>query len=185
MESPLTYSVATAIFTLVSGALLGKVGYYQLFLVLGGILITIGSGLIYTLDIGSSTGKYIGYQILVGIGDGLAVQVPVTACQALSKPVDIPAVTATVLCECAPISLANNFVSFASEQFHTSFLMLGNKSSSKSPALSASLRARAFSSIVSLHIYPTTLQISVRIWCLMWAHPSCVKRSILSRFQGF
>lgn len=82
---------------MIGGGLVGKVGYFQPFLILGAILATIGAGLIYTLDIGSSAGEYIGYQILFGAGLGIAIQVPVIAAQALSELADIPLVTASIL----------------------------------------------------------------------------------------
>ena len=89
----------TAVFTLVSGGLLSKFGFYQAFLVVGAALAAVGSGLIYTWDIEFSLGKTVGYQILAGLGDGIAVQVPITAVQAFTEPSDIPTVTATVLCK--------------------------------------------------------------------------------------
>lgn len=88
-----------AICTIIGGHIVGRVGYFQPFLLFGGTLLTIGAGLLYTLDIGSSAGQYIGYQILVGVGIGTAIQIPVTASQAFSEMVDIPLVTANVLCK--------------------------------------------------------------------------------------
>ena len=51
----------------------------------------------YSLDIQSSAGQYIGYQILFGAGLGISIQVPVIAAQALSVLSDIPLVTASIL----------------------------------------------------------------------------------------
>ena len=51
----------------------------------------------YSLDIHSSAGNYVGYQILFGAGLGISIQVPVTAAQALSDLSDIPLVTASIL----------------------------------------------------------------------------------------
>ena len=82
---------------MIGGGLVGKVGYFQPFLIVGAILATIGAGLMYTLDIGSSAGAYIGYQIVFGAGLGIAIQVPVIAAQALSPLADIPIVTASIL----------------------------------------------------------------------------------------
>lgn len=84
--------------SLVSGGLVGVIGYFQPFLLIGSIFATIGAGLLYTLDIGSSSAQYIGYQIIVGIGIGTSIQVPVIAVQALSEMAEIPLVTADVLC---------------------------------------------------------------------------------------
>ena len=54
--------------------------------------------MLYTMGLNPSTGQYIGYQILVGVGVGLSIQIPVMACQSLVDPVDIPVVTSMVLC---------------------------------------------------------------------------------------
>ena len=82
---------------MIGGGLVGKVGYFQPFLILGSILAIVGAGLMYSLDIHSSAGQYIGYQILFGAGLGTAIQIPVIAAQALSKMSDIPLVTASIL----------------------------------------------------------------------------------------
>ena len=100
-QSPRTLSLLTTscegICAMIGGGLVGKVGYFQPFLVFGSILAIIGAGLIYSLDIHSSAGQYLGYQIIFGAGLGFSIQVPVIAAQALSVPSDIPLVTASVL----------------------------------------------------------------------------------------
>ncbi len=82
---------------MIGGGLVGKVGYFQPFLMLGAGLATIGAGLIYTLEIHSSAGHYIGYQILFGAGLGISIQVPIIAAQALAVLSDIALVTASIL----------------------------------------------------------------------------------------
>lgn len=52
----------------------GKIGYYLPFSVAGAILIAIGNGLLATLSPSTSTGKWIGYQILIGVGRGIGLQ---------------------------------------------------------------------------------------------------------------
>ncbi|KAK1143054.1 hypothetical protein N8T08_007118 [Aspergillus melleus] len=90
--------LASSICTLLSGTLIKYVkGRFQLFLVVGSAVQIIGAGMLYTLGLHPSAGQYIGYQILVGVGVGLSIQIPVMACQALVDPVDIPVVTAMVL----------------------------------------------------------------------------------------
>jgi hypothetical protein len=84
---------------IISGILIMVIGYFTPLLAIGSGIFAIGAGLIYTLEIGSSVAKYIGYQAILGIGQGLAIQVPVIVCQAFSEPSDIPAVTAMVLCK--------------------------------------------------------------------------------------
>ena len=67
--------VGASLFTIISGGLIAKTGHYWPILLVGSVLATIGSGLIYTLDIGTSTGKWIGYQLLVGAGCGVSSQI--------------------------------------------------------------------------------------------------------------
>jgi hypothetical protein len=54
--------------------IVGKLGYYLPFSVAGAILIAIGNGLLATLSPSTSTGKWIGYQILLGVGRGIGLQ---------------------------------------------------------------------------------------------------------------
>jgi len=79
--------------------LLPRVQYYLLFLLTGAAFIAVGAGLLYTLEPDSNSAKYLSYQVLVGIGVGTCIQIPLTVSQALSAPEDISVVTATVLCE--------------------------------------------------------------------------------------
>lgn len=83
--------------SMLAGQVIGKIGYFQPLLIVGSILATVGAGLIYSLDVGSSVGRYIGYQIIFGAGLGIAIQVPVIAAQALSDVSDIALVTASIL----------------------------------------------------------------------------------------
>lgn len=77
------------------------VKFFKIPLVVGSVFLTAGAGLLYTLDFGTSMGKYVGYQIVFGIGVGTSIQVPVIAAQAFSTMEDIAATTATVLCTLA------------------------------------------------------------------------------------
>jgi Na+/melibiose symporter-like transporter len=79
--------------------MLGKFGYYQPFLWAGGILITIGSGLYYTLDPSSSAGSWIGYQIVAGVGQGIVIQLPAMVAQKVSSRQDLSVTVGIVMCE--------------------------------------------------------------------------------------
>ena len=95
--------LAMSIALLASSALVTWIGYFQPLLLAGGVLLTVGSGLIITLDIDSSAWKYIGYQILVGVGNGISSQIPLIASLAFAAPEDIALTTALVLCtNCLP-----------------------------------------------------------------------------------
>lgn len=56
-------------------ALVGKLGYYLPQAIFGAILITVGSGLLTLLGVGTSTAEWAGYQVIIGIGRGFTTQV--------------------------------------------------------------------------------------------------------------
>lgn len=88
-----------AILTLFGSIAVGKLGFFQPFIVIGSIITLVGSGLICTLDVDSTSAESIGYQVIVGTGTGLVTQVPVIVAQAVSAREDIPSAVATVLCK--------------------------------------------------------------------------------------
>lgn len=81
-----------------SGRAITKTGIATPYMVAASVIVTIASGLLFTLDIGTSTGKWVGYQILAGFGYGLALQVPVVVAQAFAEPADIAPTTAIIIC---------------------------------------------------------------------------------------
>lgn len=89
--------LGTVLTTIMSGFLISAFGHYVPYLFLGTVGATIGAGLLYTLDINSTSSQWIGYQALTGLGVGIAFQVPIIATQALSKPSDLSSATAMVL----------------------------------------------------------------------------------------
>lgn len=91
--------IAFSIATVVSGGSISKTGIATPYLPVGSVLTTIAVGLLYTLDIGTSTGKWIGYQIFAGAGYGLAFQVPIIVAQGTADPSDLASSTAIILCE--------------------------------------------------------------------------------------
>ncbi|KAI6782766.1 drug:H+ antiporter-2 [Emericellopsis cladophorae] len=89
--------ISVTIGTIVSGVLISAKGYYQPLLLGGGAVATIGAGLLYTLNIHSTTGEWIGYQILAGVGWGVAFQVPMIAVQGNAEPRDLASATGMLL----------------------------------------------------------------------------------------
>jgi hypothetical protein len=89
--------VAISLSTIVSGGLITAYGHYVPFMIAGGVLSTIGAGLIFTLDVNSPSSHWIGYQVISGVGVGLAIQVPIIAAQATSDPADLSSATAIIL----------------------------------------------------------------------------------------
>lgn len=57
---------------------------------LGSALFASGSGLIYTLNVDSTLGAQIGYQILAGAGLGACMQIPFIATQVVLPENDMP-----------------------------------------------------------------------------------------------
>ncbi|KAI9740060.1 MAG: hypothetical protein M1818_004811 [Claussenomyces sp. TS43310] len=80
-----------------SGMLVGRLGYYLPFSISSAILVAIGNGLLSTLSPGTSTGKWIGYQILAGTGRGLGLQIPIIAVQNTLPPAQISVAMALVM----------------------------------------------------------------------------------------
>ncbi|KAI9695776.1 MAG: hypothetical protein M1820_008448 [Bogoriella megaspora] len=93
----LPYILGISLLTIVSGGAITATGHYIPALVIGSVISTVGSGMIYTLDIGTSSSKWIGYQALGGIGIGIAIQVPIIIGQAVVDPIDLSSVTAMLL----------------------------------------------------------------------------------------
>ncbi|KAI1851283.1 hypothetical protein JX265_012304 [Neoarthrinium moseri] len=89
--------LTTSIISFASSILVGKMGYYKVYLMVGAIFVTVGSGMIYTLVPESTAGEYIGYQVLAAIGSGLVIQLNVLVAQAISPRVDIAVTVAIVL----------------------------------------------------------------------------------------
>lgn len=46
--------------------------------------------MLYTLQVDSNAGKWIGYQILTGVGSGAGVQIPFVAVQVVLSAKDMP-----------------------------------------------------------------------------------------------
>ncbi|KAH7253392.1 major facilitator superfamily domain-containing protein [Fusarium solani] len=75
--------LAVTISMIVSGIFISATGHGVPVMIFGSTLAVIGAGLLYTLDVDSSMGEWIGYQILGGIGWGVALQVPIIVSQAM------------------------------------------------------------------------------------------------------
>lgn len=93
---PLIISVAVC--TILSGALTSVTGTATPLAVLGSAILVIASGLVYTLSPNSPASQTIGYQILCGIGAGIAFQLPIIIGQGHTEKENMPSVTAIILC---------------------------------------------------------------------------------------
>lgn len=66
------------------------VGYYTPFIWVGAAIFPVGCGLLKLLTVDSTTGQWIGYQILAGAGSGICVQLPFIAVQCVLSQKDMP-----------------------------------------------------------------------------------------------
>ncbi|KAJ5591582.1 MFS multidrug transporter [Penicillium hispanicum] len=82
---------------LISGKLVERVGYYLPIIAGSAALMSVSNGLLSTLAPHTSTGKWIGYQILLGVARGLGLQMPIVAVQNAMPPPQIPIATALVV----------------------------------------------------------------------------------------
>ncbi|EUC27722.1 hypothetical protein COCCADRAFT_110947 [Bipolaris zeicola 26-R-13] len=78
------------VFTIVSGKLVQRFGYYLPFILVGGALNSIGSGLFTTVSTSTSVAKLVGYQLISGTGRGLALPMPMIALQSSLLPTEVP-----------------------------------------------------------------------------------------------
>lgn len=91
------YLMANAIFSIFAGIFVSKVGYFTPPAIVGTAIGCVGCGLLTTLQENTSTGMWIGYQIVASAGLGMAVQQTYTAVQTVLSNQDIPIGTAAVV----------------------------------------------------------------------------------------
>ncbi|KAK4141943.1 major facilitator superfamily domain-containing protein [Dichotomopilus funicola] len=83
--------VALLVFgAITSGSIMPKNGLYMPWYVAGAALVTIGCGLMYTVETNTPPANVYGYTILAGLGVGFYVMAGVGVNQALVEPHDIP-----------------------------------------------------------------------------------------------
>jgi len=111
--SPLTSGVdnlplvlAATVFALAGGAVVTKTGRAQQVMAAGSLLSTVAIGLLYTLDIGTPTSKWVGYQFFTGAAMAFAIMHGLTIAQANVGPEDLSAVTANLLCTSSHLFLS-------------------------------------------------------------------------------
>ena len=77
--------------------LTGKLRYYQPFMLLSAICLTVGSGLFAKLQSDTPPVKWVIYEIIVGAGTGVGTALPLLAVQDILQPSDVPVEYAVVL----------------------------------------------------------------------------------------
>ncbi|KAJ5365916.1 Major facilitator superfamily domain general substrate transporter [Penicillium concentricum] len=86
--------IAVVIVSVVSGTLVTIFGYYNPIMIMASITLSVGAGLLSTLDVDSGSGEWIGYQILMGMGVGFGMQQPFILVQNVLADEDVPIGTA-------------------------------------------------------------------------------------------
>jgi hypothetical protein len=93
----LPFNAFFAVGAILSGGLIGKTGMMKPYQITSGLLATIGAALLYTLEIDSSKARYIGPQVIFGLGIGLGNQIPMMTMQSFSTPETVAPVTGVML----------------------------------------------------------------------------------------
>lgn len=117
---PLVLSLVVGAF--LSGGLITRFGWYNPFLFVGNVFMTIGAGLLTTLNTDSGADKWIGYQVLFGLGLGLCMQQPSLAAQAALPKEDV-AIGVTLMFFCQ--SLGGAVMVCVSQSLFTNQLVKG------------------------------------------------------------
>ena len=89
--------LAQTICVIIGGVIVSMTGYYIPLMWASVVLASIGAGLLTTLDGDSGSGKWIGYQIIYGIGGGLGYQQGINAAQTVLSAADITIGTALMV----------------------------------------------------------------------------------------
>ncbi|KAK0635819.1 major facilitator superfamily domain-containing protein [Bombardia bombarda] len=76
--------------SIITGALVSRIGYYTPFMIIGNCIMAVGAGLLTTLQVDSSEGIWFGYQVLYGFGMGCTFQAPNMAAQTVLARDDVP-----------------------------------------------------------------------------------------------
>ncbi|KAI0198105.1 MFS general substrate transporter [Astrocystis sublimbata] len=90
----LALAVPNSFFSIISGAAVTLKGLYTPWIMLGGGLLSVGSGLLSTLNQNSGDPEIVGYQILASAGFGFGVQLPLVAMLDVLPQADIPTANA-------------------------------------------------------------------------------------------
>jgi len=87
------------IIQIVIGGFIAVTGIHNPFLIAGPILAAIGSGLLMLLNEHSGAVRWIGFQILLGIGNGMCLTIPLMLSQVVVKTKDVSTATPTIICK--------------------------------------------------------------------------------------
>ncbi|KAF4582819.1 Major facilitator superfamily domain, general substrate transporter [Ophiocordyceps camponoti-floridani] len=93
----LPFIITVSVATTLAGALVAVTGRYKMLLVVGGAAGAVGAGLLTTMDQYTPAGNWIAYQIVAGVGWGVACQIPLIAVQGNVANKDLASATGMLL----------------------------------------------------------------------------------------
>lgn len=82
--------LALVVGSIFAGGVVQKIGYYTPFMLTSSALMAIGAGLVSTWQVDTGHAKWIGYQVLFGIGIGIGMQQPGMSAQVVLERKDAP-----------------------------------------------------------------------------------------------
>ncbi|KAI1775688.1 putative gliotoxin efflux pump [Hypoxylon cercidicola] len=82
---------------IVVGGIITVTGIHNPFLILGPAIAAVGSGLLMLLDEQSSSGRWIGFQIVLGVGVGFCLTIPLMLSQVVVKTNDVSTATPIII----------------------------------------------------------------------------------------
>ncbi|OHW97389.1 MFS toxin efflux pump [Colletotrichum incanum] len=88
--------LATVVASILSGALISTIGYYNAIILPSMVLFAVGAGMITTFDVATPMREWFGYQVLAGLGIGAGFQIGVLVVQTVLPQEDVPVATACV-----------------------------------------------------------------------------------------
>ncbi|KAI5196680.1 MFS general substrate transporter [Aureobasidium subglaciale] len=106
--------------SIIGAQIIHRVGYYTQFAIASSCLMPVGAGLISTLQVNTSSGMWAGYQVVLGLGVGLGIQMAPLAAYTVLEPGDVPVGMALIFF-CQQLSGAI-FVSVGQNLFGTRFI---------------------------------------------------------------
>lgn len=124
---PLVLGITVA--SIIAGVLTKKVGYFIPWMYVSTVIMPIAAGLITTWDVHTNHSKWIGYQVMYGLGLGMGFQQPMVAAQTVLPKKDVA--TGTSLVFFAQTLGGSLFTSIANNIFDNRL----SESLSKIPAL--------------------------------------------------
>jgi len=91
------YLVSITVSSIIVGGSITWFGQYAPFMIGGSAVFTVGAGMLYTLGVNSPTARWIGYQLIAGLGAGAGIQVPFIAVQVVLSAAEMPAGNSIVM----------------------------------------------------------------------------------------